>query len=413
MSSISSRGLRNLPAAPEYDGGSDFDFVVNGRHFLCPSLVADFLSPKVARFRAVDPTHDTLAISTNDPDNNFASFLALGQGGDLRLLSADRDFFLSLCADLENAELFEQLTDHDLTIDNAPEKLAMRNQLHIDSPDEIESIASHFWGFPAPEDLDYCDLERSLRHPRLEIATEDSLFDLICETDRLGLLGFVRFEYLSPAAIVNLAGKIAHCNSSVWRAVCGRLVLPMASHPIVSKPLNGIIRDLTERCGGNVHDKGVLRVVLSGGSAGGQCRHVVDLENRALYVESVNRPGQWIAYDFKDMRVRSTAYEILSCPKQTGWDHPRSWVFEVSNDGAAWTEVDRQTHAEPLNFSGVVRTFPIVRTPECRFARMQGAGRNHANQNYLTIAAMETYGTLREGGQPYGLGALVQISNAK
>jgi hypothetical protein len=102
MIAISSRGLRNLPTAPGYDNRNDFDFIVNGRHFLCPSLVADFLSPRVARLHTIDSTHDTLTISTNDPDNNFPSFLALGQGGDLRFLSANRDFFLSICADLEN-----------------------------------------------------------------------------------------------------------------------------------------------------------------------------------------------------------------------------------------------------------------------------------------------------------------------
>lgn len=107
---------------------------------------------------------------------------------------------------------------------------------------------------------------------------------MICDTNRLGLLEFVRFEYLSPAAIENLAGHAAYFNSSVWRAVCTRLVLPMASRHSASEQLDGIIRHLTERCGGNVHDKGVVRVVQSSGS--GQCRHVVDLGNRALYVDS-------------------------------------------------------------------------------------------------------------------------------
>ena len=106
------------------------------------------------------------------------------------------------------------------------------------------------------------------------------------------------------------------------------------SHPIRPPELDGIIAYLTHECNGNVHEKGIVNVTASGTDDGLVPQNVVDLKSdhsfRSRYGEN-----QWICYDFKDRRVTPTGYTVKT---SQGYDHLKSWVIEVSNDGDVWTQ---------------------------------------------------------------------------
>jgi hypothetical protein len=52
---ISAKGLANVPIS---DARNDFGFVVGDMTYKCPSLIADFLSPRVAKLHLVHETID-------------------------------------------------------------------------------------------------------------------------------------------------------------------------------------------------------------------------------------------------------------------------------------------------------------------------------------------------------------------
>jgi hypothetical protein len=116
---------------------------------------------------------------------------------------------------------------------------------------------------------------------------------------------------------------------------------------------------------------------------------------------STSASDQSFGYDFKDhQRIVPTHYAIRSrADGRKGYNHPKSWVIEVTNDRTIepWTEIDRQNGNLDLNAAGVVQTFPISHPPEqeFRYIRIRQTGVSHDNSHYLTFCALEVFGQLR------------------
>ena len=156
-------------------------------------------------------------------------------------------------------------------------------------------------------------------------------------------------------------------------------------------PLNGIIAQLTSEYGGNIHVKKVIECTAS--SYSGSARNVVDLGTDSFFGSDME-PNQWIRYDFKDRRVSPTSYSIRSA------DHsfPKSWVFEVSNDGSegSWETVDCRNDNGDLASPHVTRNFTLSTVPhgDFRFVRLRLTGKTHSGNNFLQITSLEVFGTL-------------------
>ena len=157
-------------------------------------------------------------------------------------------------------------------------------------------------------------------------------------------------------------------------------------------PLNGIIAQLTRECGGNVHDQKVVEVTSKGVWDDWHApKRVVDLETNDCFW-SKNEPNSWICYDFKGKRVAPTSYSIKP---HKGVGQPRSWVFEVSNDGheGSWQVVDRHENSSDLESELVVRNFEIARpSGSFRFICLRQTGKNYAGHDCLLLAALEVFG---------------------
>jgi hypothetical protein len=75
--------------------------------------------------------------------------------------------------------------------------------------------------------------------------------------------------------------------------------------------LSGIIAHLTAKCGGNVHDKGVLEITVSSVyKEKYPPRNAADFENVYSHFCSQDEPDQWICWDFKTLRIEPTHYTI-------------------------------------------------------------------------------------------------------
>jgi hypothetical protein len=164
----------------------------------------------------------------------------------------------------------------------------------------------------------------------------------------------------------------------------------------------GIISHLTNVCGGNVCDR--QRVHAFSDSVGDDkyCpRNAADFAAHSLF-HSVDRPNQCFGYDFKGNQLISpTHYAIRSRSDYgAGWNHPKSWVIEVTNDRTnedSWIEIDRRENNQDLNGRGVAQVFACSKSPggEFRYIRMRQIGVNHYGNNTLVFEAFEVFGQLR------------------
>jgi hypothetical protein len=151
---------------------------------------------------------------------------------------------------------------------------------------------------------------------------------------------------------------------------------------------DGLISYLTRKHAGNVHDKGIV-TITSKSIVLGALQNAADLTSDSNFL-SKNEPGQWVCWDFREMRLRLTHYTLGSYLL-------KSWVVESSLDGEAWTEIDRKT--DNVDFKdgwGKTASFAVSKSAECRFIRLTQTGKRHCGDDFLQIYAFEVFGTLLE-----------------
>jgi hypothetical protein len=203
-------------------------------------------------------------------------------------------------------------------------------------------------------------------------------------------------------------------NSSIFSRRGRRFVLPVspasknsrvASEPgrefklKRDSPLDGIIAYLTSKCGGNVHDRGVVDVTaISIGS--GAAQNVADLQDRSLILQSKSTESNpWVCYDFKNLQVTPTHYAVLSYPCDPGVYHPKSWYLEGSYDGTTWTVLHECSNNTDLNGKNLIGQYAVSKSMKCRLIRIRQTEHHCSrlpNAYYLSLAGFELHGILHE-----------------
>jgi hypothetical protein len=145
--------------------------------------------------------------------------------------------------------------------------------------------------------------------------------------------------------------------------------------------LDGIISYLTKKHGGNVHELGLITITSQSVSSG-NLANIADLASDSSF-RSEDGQGQWICWDFHEMRVRPSHYTAMA----TGLG---SWVVEISVDGENWIEIDRRI-GEYFEDS-----FAVAETAKCRFIRLIQTGKNYFDRECVLLSAVEFFGTLSE-----------------
>jgi hypothetical protein len=406
------KGLRNIQLSP---ATSEFCFSVGNSLYPCPSYVADFVSPRIARFHSIDPTINEFEISTPDPDIQFGQVLSLGHGEDLYVSHATQPFFLSIVSELENIELFQRVMKSfgsDATVSTIISRYCGLRTFSLPCDREAKFLASHFSELSSFEvaQLSHTDLERILSHPQLRVPDEDWLYRFVeCQSENdvnsLNLFEFVRFEFVSVEPLigrfVRLISEHYDCiNLSIWLRICDRLVFDIESSHLQGKLLSfafdegnrlkGVIAYLTERYQGNVHDTGVVEITMNS-TALHQPKCAADL-TKSSYCSSLDFPNQWIEFNFKDRLIIPNHYSVKSAAGAC----LKSWVIEVSSDGHSWTEVDRQQDNYDLSGWGSVASYPIRNVVECHRIRLRQIAENQGNNHCLFFSGLELFGSLQE-----------------
>jgi hypothetical protein len=228
------------------------------------------------------------------------------------------------------------------------------------------------------------------------------------------MIQFIRFEFVSKSIATRfiLTGSdfVDLIDSSIWMSLGRRFIDGFSNDESNcrflrvektfcpnGKSLDGIIKYLTTKCGGNVHDKGLIEATASSMSCSDHPKQATDVQNRYFYFQSNNEPNSWICYDFKEMEVTPTHYSILSHSSGPNYgNHPKSWCLEVSGDGTSWTEVHRCENNSDLNGSSQIGTYSVNRSVKCRFVRLRQTGKNHSNNDCFLLPGFEIFGVLRE-----------------
>jgi hypothetical protein len=153
--------------------------------------------------------------------------------------------------------------------------------------------------------------------------------------------------------------------------------------------LKGIINYLTEKCGRNVHEKGIVWISSSSGDF---CWKVVNHDDN--WWVSTSALNSWVSFDFKEKSVALQHYTLRSGGMEPFFI---SWRIEGSNDGRVWKSIDNRNTRE---LCGVF----ITKTYECsraisgeffRFIRMRQTDKDSMNFDYLALCNIEFFGRVR------------------
>jgi hypothetical protein len=163
-------------------------------------------------------------------------------------------------------------------------------------------------------------------------------------------------------------------------AVTGWVLRPLTE----DGSLDGIIAYLTREHIGNIHEMGIIAITTADGGRA-QAR-MADLD-RSGYTYSKNDPGQWICWDFREIRIRPTHYTIVS-------ENLVSWTLEASMDGATWKEIDRHTDREVHGQDPA--SFAVSDPVECRFILLTQTAVNYEGTFVFEYRPIEFFGSLLE-----------------
>ena len=174
------------------------------------------------------------------------------------------------------------------------------------------------------------------------------------------------------------------------------------------REFHGIMRFLTEKTGGNIHDNKTIEITTNSIYGNNMKYHpkcLVDYNNDEYY-DSAQKDAR-ICFDFKERRIQLSSYSIKSHSNGPGdgksynsSGHLRNWVVEVSNDGESWETVDRHENDPTLNGSNIVGTFNIQTKLRSfyRFVQLRQTGYSWYDINKYDIFFyyIEFYGKLKE-----------------
>jgi hypothetical protein len=380
------------------------------------------LSPKLSGFRRFDPTIDEYRVETEDRQELFGRILSVCSGCEFRVTSENRAFVISLANEFENKELialcFDALGDA-LTPESAADRLRLKICLGMEAEVELDFLASHFHelGSYVLDSFDCDVLSVILSRESLVVSSEDSLFQFIAtrfakRDDFFRLVELVVFGCLSRDSIrafVDLArGRLHLMTSQIWDLIGSRLSSSAPDLQVSKrilcrdfvleqgKPLSGIIAHLTEKCGENVHDKGIVNITSSTTLNGNfLARNIADLTSDNRF-SSNNVQAQTVTLDFKQMIVIPTHYTIRTHEYGQGNVHMKWWVIEASIDGQEWEEIDRRNNDGHLNGPKCVHSYEISKVRRCRYIRISSTGPNHRGDNCISFSAFELFGGLIE-----------------
>jgi hypothetical protein len=416
---LSTNGLSHVPIK---ESRNDFEFIVGDATYRCPSLIADFISPKIAALHSIDDTIMSFLIETNDSGGYFGSIVELGRGKSIVLTESNWKIVGSISKELGNMEIYEQILrviEGELSIDNVVKRMNSLSDICANYENEVRFVSSHLYEISSSDvdKLKFDVFREVVSCNDLKIESEDWLYETISrriswDFRYFEMFELIRFEFLSVAKMHDyfeiVSNSFEHFTVSQWQSLYSRLIHTIDEQRVndrvvvrgtlfePSSPLCGILHHLTSRFGGNVHDRNVVNITANqvcNSHPNYAAKNVADFESNSCFF-SMDKPNQSICFDFKTLRIKPTHYTIRTVNVGQGGNHLKNWVIEGSTDGTSWVEIDRHENNTDLNSTLAVKTFTISKVSTFQMIRLRQIGVNHASVNCLCFTAFEIFGLL-------------------
>lgn len=457
---LSSAGLKNIVQNRNHYPESEFRFIFGQHEIKMNNIFAEFISPFVSQIHRSDPTIEYIEFSNKTyqksyqfiekiNDDVFSLFEKLSQGESISISKEQSKQLQIISILLKNIELFNKINElfkmntNEENFESQVEFVTFleENPYMIDMSEQsnsIKYIASHLYSIDKnkviklPKNVFYLIVKNKF----LMIENEDSLLELINEffdkntkldkndiEPKLSIIDFyeeIDFDFLSEDKFKEFIENFDpnEITTSLWlklkRCFYVNKNLPKENignryNPVGTKfeydgqnqnAFKGIICHLTKECGGNVDDKGVVKVTASSIFCNSSiAKYAVDLNDCTHYFETNNIENSWLQYDFKNQKVHPTHYTIRTRHDGgKGNNHPKKWDIEGSNDGNKWITLDSRQDITCLDDKNAIHTFDIQSSQQnnefYQFLRIRFTGLNTANNNYTALSALEYFGTI-------------------
>lgn len=170
--------------------------------------------------------------------------------------------------------------------------------------------------------------------------------------------------------------------------------------------LHGIIKYLSDKTSGNIHDNGTICITSSSNQPSlfiyqFNPRFLCDfneLSSRSMWSPN-GEQNATLLYDFKKRKIKLSDYTFHT-PKNRTEDYPRSWIIECSNDNNSWVTVDTRNDERVMNNNDVCHTFKCQNQQNEYFQYIKitstGPCWSSASRYYFDLSAIEFYGFLDE-----------------
>jgi hypothetical protein len=398
-----------------------FTIVAGSAEFSCSPFQAAFLSPRITDVLRMDPTADRFVLEGVQLESSISRsmFEDLLRYGSFEISETSLEVMVVLCGKLFNDELSEEVANFffsrkELDRTNCVTRFRRKNEMNVDYFEELEFIASQFFELDRSliDDLTIDELDEILSNQALQLDTEDWLCSyLVSRGSQFSrLVSHLRYEHLSPEGIERFVSAFSwsDMNEIIWRRLCSRLrhrvVLEsrdletnrqFVNRPLSeSEPWSGLISYLTARCGGNVHQQGVVDIRSSSDSS--SCHQVADFGWTSWWASN-GAANSWLQFDFKDCAIALTGYTLKSDGNSGAQHHLLQWKLEGSMDANDWEMIDSRKTDE-LSGPFVTKTFKCSSqsVPNFyRYVRLTQTGRNASGTDCLVLCNIEFFGSLR------------------
>lgn len=440
---LSSSGLKNL-IRKLFDDENNFNFIFGEKEIIINNIFAEFISPAVSQLHISDPTISSIRLDNyfniDITDDIIYLFKQISSGFSIELNEEQSYKMKILSIYTNNEELYEIIEEHYpsiMTKDNIDQNLLILPNFHSISFSSmkskiVENISSNFCSIDQNKllQLPKSALYSILSNDHLKIQNEDSLYDFIREifpndtehSDELDIASFyelIEFANLSEKKFSEFLNDFDFniLTRKLWSKLLKCFYINIESYKQEknnnnessdsfypyegneSHSFEGIIHHLTEKNGGNVDTKGVIKLSSSSlYSCGYPPKNAVDFNDMNSYFLTNDNQNEWLKFDFIGLKVRPTHYSIRSRPD--GGYHTKNWVIEGSNSDSDnnWKILDARSNVNSFNGKLAVQTFKIeleLKENECyRFLRMRLTGPNTGNCLYLSLTTFEFFGYL-------------------
>ena len=358
------------------DDGNEFKFIVNDKEYYCSCTAAEALSPLVKNLRTKDPTLNSLDLKIHDKRRQFAVLFNLIKGNQIILSKANAQIFIEFAKALNNTDLLRSAQ--------------IASATDVDPNDFIDYIIEH----KEKEINIVYDLQRIAEHFDKFFACQS--FSKLALND---IKALYKMDGISNIAKRLLKDKIYQMEKKP-RNIDDFFLNPKQKKQIVvvndgTNDFQGIIYMLSKNIRGNPILTHNLVIESNNNST---------LHNLDAFVECKVKDSivfqDFIQYDFKERKIKLSAYIIRVGAKTANGEVPSKFVLLGSNNLHQWQCIDEKVTLDG-NFIypfGTYKSF-VQNDDYFRFLKLlllENFSTNTKRNSYMQINSIEFFGTLME-----------------